>query len=512
MRKLKLILIPLIALSISCTKMKSGVFTSAEQALNSSEDQIAEPSPSIIISSPIEGATVNGVIQLVANVTARSQVASVTFRWDSVELQNPVLAAPYSYSWDTTKHVDGLYTLTAVARDQKGASFTSPPVTVRIVNRVISPTPNPEPMPQPQPIPTTPQPLPMPTGTIRRVPQDFTTIQAAVNAASNGDTILISPGTYKGGISVSGKALIIASTFLTTGIKSQIEQTIIKDGNPMLSINTAGTKVIGLTFTGDLYGVSLYAYGEIINCRFIDIGADSVSFEEASGVVRDSVFIDPGDDAIDGDGPHNVLIENNEIRNADDDGIEIRNFNHTGETYTVVIRGNRIYNSGEDGIQLIDYSGTANRVFVIEKNLIVNSAYVGLGLMSDGNTIEDFQGASMPERIHVLNNTFHNNRYGITGGDNMAVINNIISNSSMMGLKNVDGNSIAAYNLFFGNQLNSQSSNIDLSKTFTGDPRYTNDFKLMSGSAAIGVGVSNFNFRGQEISNLSRNLGSMEAQ
>jgi hypothetical protein len=55
----------------------------------------------------------------------------------------------------------------------------------------------------------------------RRVPQDFPTIQAAVDAAVNGDDIVVSPGNWAG-FSVSGKTLKIRSTgsFATTRITS----------------------------------------------------------------------------------------------------------------------------------------------------------------------------------------------------------------------------------------------------------------------------------------------------
>jgi hypothetical protein len=48
-------------------------------------------------------------------------------------------------------------------------------------------------------------------GTIIHVPGDQPTIQAAINAASNGDTVLVAPGTYKENISFLGKAITVKS-------------------------------------------------------------------------------------------------------------------------------------------------------------------------------------------------------------------------------------------------------------------------------------------------------------
>lgn len=51
----------------------------------------------------------------------------------------------------------------------------------------------------------------MAEGAILHVPADQPTIQAAINAAANGDTVLIAPGTYFENINFSGKAITVTS-------------------------------------------------------------------------------------------------------------------------------------------------------------------------------------------------------------------------------------------------------------------------------------------------------------
>ena len=59
------------------------------------------------------------------------------------------------------------------------------------------------------------------------VPSAYSTIQAAVNASVDGDTVLVSPGLYNETVSLNGKSIVLASLYLTTGDTSYISSTII---------------------------------------------------------------------------------------------------------------------------------------------------------------------------------------------------------------------------------------------------------------------------------------------
>ena len=336
-----------------------------------------------------------------------------------------------------------------------------------------------------------------------RVPQDVATISNAISAASNGDTVLIARGTYGGGLVLSGKTLTLASNYVYTSDAADIAQTIIDGGDPILTIqSTVGplTTVNGLTFRNGGYHLVNHARRvNILNNRFLQGAGDQLSFESAGGLVSNCFFDGASDDGIDSDNASDPTIENNVIQNAGDDGIEIRLQGYVGPMLTILIRNNTISGCGEDGIQLIDYPGLSSRVFRIERNILVNNSDVGLGCMANGNTTENFAGAPLVEEVQVVNNTISGNPYGLTGGDNMLVMNNIVVNASQIGVKRVTTSSLVTYNDFWGNGTNHFDSNVDLGTTWLQDPIHDGNYTLQAGSPCIDVGASSIAWNGKSV-------------
>jgi hypothetical protein len=116
---------------------------------------------------------------------------------------------------------------------------------------------------------------------ILRVPADYTTIQAAVDAAGFGDTVLVAPGTYQENIQITGnnKVITLASNFIFSGDTNDINNTIIDASQPANPNNGMGIliksqdttimpKISGFTITGGTgyyktYGGGIYSSNAI---------------------------------------------------------------------------------------------------------------------------------------------------------------------------------------------------------------------------------------------------------
>jgi hypothetical protein len=339
------------------------------------------------------------------------------------------------------------------------------------------------------------------TGTVINVPGDMPTIQAGIDTASDGDIVLIAPGTYNENLRLEDKTIELASWFHTTGQEEYIEQTVIDGGgNTVIEVRNVGyeTKIIGLTIQNGEDGIYVYSKIHILNNHIIG-NVDGIDYQGGGGICSNNLFANNIDDGIDLDGSAEVEMTNNIVRDNQDDGIEIRLHPYSGDVLDIVIRENIISGNQEDGIQLIDYSDMSDRTFLIERNVLVGNAIAAIGFMEDGNTVEDLRGAPIPERVSIINNTFVSEQYGVVGGANAIILNNIFKDIQNSALRRVAGDSVASYNLFWNNGSDYEETNIDLANTLFGDPLINSNYYLTANSPAIDAGTASYTWQGETV-------------
>jgi hypothetical protein len=226
------------------------------------------------------------------------------------------------------------------------------------------------------------------------VPDDYETIQAAINAAQDGNVVLVDEGTYYENINFKGKAITVASHYYMDGDTSHISKTVIDGSQPsnpdsgtVVTFNSGEdtTSVLcGFTITGgsgtninvfDLDsrsggGIQLSNGGKIIHNRIIN-----------NQILSENLYCyGAGIDIIDDFGM-NIIISDNEIRNN-----TVSAFWGVGAGVCMILKGKLIFERNK-----------------VENNIYTSPNYgAGGGIGILGNS--DFQGEIIINRNFIKNN------------------------------------------------------------------------------------------------------------
>ena len=233
--------------------------------------------------------------------------------------------------------------------------------------------------------------------TIINVPGDYPTIQAGIDAASDGNTVLVQPGTYYENINFNGKNITVGSLFLTTQDSSYISQTII-DGNQNGSVvtfeNVEDTTAVlsGFTITN---GYSGYVGGGI-DCYYSNPSLDNVTITSNSAIYKGGgIYCDHSSPNL-----KNVTISGN---SSNFNGGGIYSYSSSLNLQKVTITGN-FANSNGGGISCYDSSPSLANVTITG-----NSATYGGGIYFD----ESSPSFDIENRCDIYNNVINNRGYGL---------------------------------------------------------------------------------------------------
>lgn len=102
---------------------------------------------------------------------------------------------------------------------------------------------------------------------ILNVPEDWESIQIAVNAAEEGDTVLVAPGQYVGGIDLNGPAITLASWILLDNNPAYIDSTIIEANMERSVLRIDGGEDQTSLIRGFTLRRGRLTYGGGVNCR-----------------------------------------------------------------------------------------------------------------------------------------------------------------------------------------------------------------------------------------------------
>ena len=121
----------------------------------------------------------------------------------------------------------------------------------------------------------------------------FQTIQKGIDTAEDGDTVLVSPGTYVENINFNGKNIVVGSMMLTSNDTSYISSTII-DGNELGAVviiveNGDSTAILdGFTITNGLAGngggITLHNTSPTLRNLIV---SDNVATDQGGGIFGD---------------------------------------------------------------------------------------------------------------------------------------------------------------------------------------------------------------------------------
>jgi len=294
------------------------------------------------------------------------------------------------------------------------------------------------------------------------VPADTSSIQAGINSASTGDTVLVSEGTYFENISFLGKEITVASKFILEGDTSWISKTVIDGSKPvhsdtasvvrMVSGETVNSVLQGFTITG---GNGTFYQLHVL----MRLGGGIVIYQSGGTIL-------------------NNVIAGNKIKRVDyPGGGGMAAWISRNGDHTIIIRENKITDNKIDAGGISNAGGLllVGGEFYIERNEIMFNEADANGTSMGGGLMWYNMGRTARRNLYISENTISNNTssstsmaiggglvFGPANGYDARVFNNIITDNFSQfyggGILFVDG---GKYPTLYNNTLFNNEAGVD---------------------------------------------------
>lgn len=303
------------------------------------------------------------------------------------------------------------------------------------------------------------------------VPSDFPTIQAAITAASNFDTIRVAPGTYTGPIVINKTIQLLgAQAGIDARNRSTSQESIITGtGSQLIAVSADNVVIDGFTIQNNPsgFGVNInsgftgfWIFNNIIqNNTLVGLNVSPNSGTTISQV-RQNIFNNNNDPVIGGNGifSHgvNLYIDSNRFNNH----AQQASINVTTGSANVIVTNNEIVH--DNSITLADSTNVK-----IEGNTILDTQ--GTSIFIGGNTnLTEIEGNVI--NTSISNGISVNNAFSATPNKNIRAKDN-----------NFIGNAIAGLNVSAGSYDDSGSNRpLDATNNWWGNA---------SGPSGVGPGT-----------------------